>query len=383
MKVLYVFWKDLLILLKDRGTYINLFVLPLMFSIVLTLALGGVFGGGKSETSTIQVPIVASTSAAKTVAKAVEHISDIHWITDQMTVTKAKNLVENGKSLGAVIVSNDGKTVTFYEDPDQLTNSKLMFGQIKAFLAADTLTIQHKAIANLAMHAHSPTLASQLSSILTSKPLNAVAKIIGNQKSQTVQPTAAQQYIPGFTVAFLFFIASTIAQYMFMERERGTLRRLLTSPVRKYSILIGKLLPNIVIGFGQVIIIFAVGKFMFGMQLGDLSAILILTCAAVAAANGFGLMITSLSKTQAQATGLATLLVFTLATVAGCYVPLFLMPSFMQDIALATPQGWAMSGFQDIIMKGADIAQVLPNIGMLFGFALVFFFIGLARFRFD
>jgi hypothetical protein len=47
LKIIRVFWKDLLILLKDRGTYINLFVLPIMFSVVLTLALGGVFGGGE------------------------------------------------------------------------------------------------------------------------------------------------------------------------------------------------------------------------------------------------------------------------------------------------------------------------------------------------
>ncbi|WP_426520634.1 ABC transporter permease [Diaminobutyricibacter sp. McL0618] len=378
MKTIHVFWKDFLILSKDRGTYISLFVLPIMFSVVLTLALGGVFGGGKSS-SPIVIPIAASTSDAQALAKTIEKIPGIKW--NRTTLGSAKSAVGNSRSLGAVLIADNGKRVDFYEDPTQLTNANLLFGQIKAYLMAATVSADSVAVRKAAAQDGSIELQAHLDAIKGSGSI-AFTSTQASQNGKAVQPTAAEQYIPGFTVAFLFFIATTIAQYMFMERERGTLRRLLTSPVRRYSILIGKLLPNVLIGFGQVVVIFGVGRLLFGLHLGDPLALFLVTCAAVAAANGFGLMITALSKTQAQATGLSTLLVFTLATVAGCYVPLSFMPAFMQTIALATPQGWAMSAFQNIMIKGTGVTEVLPGIGVLIAFALVFFLIGLSRFRF-
>ena len=379
MTTFRVFWKDLLILSRDRGTYISLFVLPIMFSVVLTLALGGVFGGGKGS-SPVVIPVTANSAIAKTLAHTIEGIPGITW--KRESLAKAKSAVQSSRSLGAVIIADDGAHVSFYEDPTQLTNAKLVFGQMKAYVSAASAAGTNAALRRIISASGSQQLAAQATQVTAGSSI-AMTSREAAQGSKAIQPTAAEQYIPGFTVAFLFFIATTIAQYMFMERERGTLRRLLTSPVRRSSILLGKLLPNVLIGFGQVVVIFAVGKLLFNLQLGDPLALFLVTCAAVAAANGFGLMITALSKTQAQATGLATLLVFTLATVAGCYVPLSFMPAFMQNIALATPQGWAMSAFQSIIIKGADVSVVLPSIGILCGFAVLFFLVGLSRFRFN
>jgi ABC-2 type transport system permease protein len=379
LKTIRVFWKDFLILMKDRGTYINLFVLPIMFSVVLTFALGGVFGGGANK-SPVKIPVVASSSSATRIVTGLEKIPGITWQKD--TQSKAKSLVQAGKVVGAVLVSNNGRTIQFYEDPDELTDARLVLGEINSYMAAQTLGTRQSALVHAAASSDSVQFKRDLSAIMGT-PATQVVPRQADRSNKSIQPTASEQYIPGFTVAFLFFIASTIAQYMFMERERGTLRRLLTSPVRRYSILLGKLLPNIIIGFGQVAVIFAVGRLLFHMHLGNLPALFLVSCAAVAAANGFGLMITALSKTQAQATGLATLFVFTLATLAGCYVPLFLMPGFMQNVAMAIPQGWAMSAYQDIIIKGANVVQVLPNIAVLCGFAIAFFLVGLSRFRFD
>lgn len=379
MKTLNVFWKDLLILTKDRGTYINLLVLPIMFSVVLTLALGGVFGGGKSS-SPVSVPLVAPSAASEPLAKTIESIPGITW--QRQSLTDAREQVETSKALGAVVLSDDGSSLDFFEDPTQLSNAKLLFGQISAYIAAHSLGEQNSALQQGIAVSGPSTLQDQAAAASAAGKVSITESQAGSDEA-AIEPSASEQYIPGFTVAFLFFIASTIAQYMFMERERGTLRRLLTSPVRRYSVLLGKLLPNILIGFVQVVVIFAVGKLFFGMNLGNPLALFLVTCAAVAAANGFGLMITALSKTQAQATGMATLLVFTLATVAGCYVPLSLMPGFMQNIALATPQGWAMSAYQNIIIKGADVAAVSENILVLVGFAAAFFVVGLSRFRFE
>lgn len=379
MKTLHVFWKDLLILSRDRGTYINLFVLPIMFSVVLTIALGGVFGGGTAAPA-VTIPIHASGADAESVAEYITEIEGITW-EETSAAAAAKDAVDQGRSIVAVLIEDAGSSIEFYQDPSQATNADLLIGQITAVLAANRYALQSAQLGEVAASAGAQGQA-QVAQI-TGQPEIALTTTQAGEHIETIEPTAAQQYIPGFTVAFLFFIAATIAQYIFMERDRGTLRRLLTSPVSRSSILIGKLLPTVVIGFVQVIVIFAVGYFAFGMSLGNPAALLLVTTLAVAAANGFGLMITSLSKTQAQATGMSTLLVFTLATVGGCYVPLSFMPGFMQSIALATPQGWVMQAYQSIIMKGADIAQVLPAVGALGAFTIVFFAIGLFAFKFE
>ncbi|CAM3747527.1 ABC transporter permease [Cohnella lubricantis] len=383
MRALRIFWKDTLIMLRDRGTIINLFVLPLMFSSVLTLALGGVFGGGNDGgSSTIHIPIIANGEKSRMVMETIKQVEGVDW--SESTLAEAKQKVEDGEILGAISLEDNPEgqvEAVYYANPAQLANSRLVYGQIQAAFsamndeqknAAMTATIQSQPDLNL------DDIYSQAG---VGEAIGVQEEVVGGGAND-VEPSSAQQYFPGFTVSFVFFIAATIAQYVFMEKDIGTMKRLLTSPTKSYAIMLGKLLPHFVVGFIQVLVIFSTGFFLFGLRLPNFGSILLVTAATVTAAVGFGLMITSLSKTQAQASGVATLFTFTLATVGGCYVPLFMMPSFMQTLAKATPQGWAMTAYQDILLKGYGILDVLPLIGVLLGFGLVFYLIGLIRFQF-
>jgi len=60
-----------------------------------------------------------------------------------------------------------------------------------------------------------------------------------------------------------------------------------------------------------------------------------------------------------------------------------IMPEFLQTLSRFTPHGWAMQGFQDVLVRGYGLSQIGPEIGALFGFAAVFFLVGVVRFRFD
>jgi ABC-2 type transport system permease protein len=59
------------------------------------------------------------------------------------------------------------------------------------------------------------------------------------------------------------------------------------------------------------------------------------------------------------------------------------MPGFLQTIALITPHAWALSGYQDIIVRGLSISEILPETFVLMGFAVAFFSVALFRFRFN
>ena len=91
----------------------------------------------------------------------------------------------------------------------------------------------------------------------------------------------------------------------------------------------------------------------------------------------------ALAKTEAQVNSLSVLLSITLAALGGMMVPTFVMPGFMKTLSLFTPHAWALAGYHDAIIRGLGVTGVLPEAGVLLGFAALFFSIALWRFRFD
>ena len=71
------------------------------------------------------------------------------------------------------------------------------------------------------------------------------------------------------------------------------------------------------------------------------------------------------------------------AAVGGMMVPSFTMPEFMQAIGKISPHYWALSGYQDVLVRGLGTSDVLNEVAVLCGFAGVFFIIALWRFRFQ
>jgi len=64
-------------------------------------------------------------------------------------------------------------------------------------------------------------------------------------------------------------------------------------------------------------------------------------------------------------------------------VPSSVMPAFMQKLSVVIPHYWALTGFQDVIVRGLDMRAVLPAVGILMGYALVFWVLAIWRFRFE
>jgi ABC-2 type transport system permease protein len=95
----------------------------------------------------------------------------------------------------------------------------------------------------------------------------------------------------------------------------------------------------------------------------------------------FAIMLASLVKTQRSAGSLAVLVALVLAPLGGCWWPLFVTPEWMQFIAKFTPHGWATTGFNKLIVFGAEGGDVIAEMLVLLGFAVAFAIIGVWRFR--
>jgi ABC-2 type transport system permease protein len=195
-------------------------------------------------------------------------------------------------------------------------------------------------------------------------------------------PTSTEQNIPAYTIFGVFFIVLTLASSFFQEKRDGTFQRLLAAPISNATLLVGKLLPYYLVNLIQIALMFAVGVIFFKMRLGNPLALILVSLALALAANGLGLFVAAVGKTEAQIGALSVFLAITLSALGGMMVPSFVMPDFMRALSFFTPHAWALSGYQDVIVRGLGVRQVLAETGALLAFAGLFFGLAFWRFRF-
>jgi len=178
----------------------------------------------------------------------------------------------------------------------------------------------------------------------------------------------------------LFGVSVTFAY----ERATGTLRRLLTTPTRKATYLLGTLLAAVFWALVQMLLLVLFG--IFGMKLNwghSPAALAVILTASALAASAIGVAMGAFVKTEGQANGLSIMLGMVMALLGGCWYPLELFPPVVQQAVKVLPTRWAMQGMLDIVVRGEGLSAVLPEAAVLLGFAVVFYVIGIWRFRYE
>jgi ABC-2 type transport system permease protein len=88
-------------------------------------------------------------------------------------------------------------------------------------------------------------------------------------------------------------------------------------------------------------------------------------------------------KTEGQANSLSIMVGMVMALLGGCWYPLELFPQFIRNVVKIFPTTWAMQGMLSIVLRGQGLEGVLPSAAVLLGFAVVFFAVGVYRFRYE
>jgi ABC-2 type transport system permease protein len=403
-------WKDLKILFKDPGGIATLFLMPLMFIIVMGTALQGLFNTG-TDTQPRRLPVI-NLDCGEYAAQVIDALDSINGIEvetawDGVTLTReqAETLVVDGERSVAILfpadfsaqvaarAENDDAmaTIELIADPAVSTQfiapiQGMVFGAAER--VAETEVAQVRIAESLAealaqLPPEMQPASSQIALEMDGTSIVALKQVAPADMAIEVEPDTYQQNVPGYTVMGVFFIVGTMASSILQEKREGTFRRLLVAPLPKPILLVGKILPYYLVNLVQITIIFGAAHLLFGMAFGNPVALAIISIALAAAATGLGIMIAALGKTDTQIGGLTSLLTLTMSALGGCLMPTFIMPSFLQTLSRFIPHAWAMQGFQDVLVRGYGLAGVLPEAGILLGFAAVFFLIGVWRFRFD
>ena len=90
-----------------------------------------------------------------------------------------------------------------------------------------------------------------------------------------------------------------------------------------------------------------------------------------------------LVRTYQQQTSVASLVMTASGMLSGIFWPVEVMPAFMQTIAKAMPQYWAMQGFTNIMLRGNDVTSLLLPGGILLGMTILFLTFGVSRVTFE
>jgi ABC-2 type transport system permease protein len=166
------------------------------------------------------------------------------------------------------------------------------------------------------------------------------------------------------------------------ERERGTLEQLIVSPVRGIELVLGKIVPYIVIGYVQMSLVLLFGHLAFGVPIvGSIGLLYLLASPFIAANLALGLFFSTLAQTQQQAMQMSFFFMLPNILLSGFMFPFEGMPLPAQWLSQALPLTHFLRIVRGITLKGADFADVAPELAILVGLLAILVLMASLRFR--
>jgi ABC-2 type transport system permease protein len=181
---------------------------------------------------------------------------------------------------------------------------------------------------------------------------------------------AATFYSAGIAVFFLFFTVQFGIVSLLDERREGTLGRLLAAPVRRVSILGGKLLTSLALGVVSMGVLAVASSLLLGADWGSPLGVALLVVAGVVAATAVAALVATMAKTPEQAGSWQAIIGVVLGMLGGSFFPVSQAGGFVERLSLLTPHAWFLRGLTDLA-GGAGAAAVLPAVGVILAFAAV------------
>ena len=196
-------------------------------------------------------------------------------------------------------------------------------------------------------------------------------------REDEVLPNSAQHNVPAWTLFAIFFIIVPLSINMVKEKSQGTFVRLRTNPVSYSIVLAGKTVVFLMVCLIQFFLMVLIGVYLFpvlGLPTlavsGKLFLAFLVALFSGLAAVGLGLLLGTVAKSQEQAAPFGATFVVVLAALGGVWVPVFMMPNFMQFISNLSPMNWGLNAFYDVFLRNGGLLEILPEIGLLFLFFL-------------
>lgn len=397
--------KEILLLRRDFGGVVILFVMPLVLLIAVTLIQNRDFA--TSGHSKIEILLVDNDkgNVSQSVLDNLNQ-SDIFSVVNQIdgkpiTENTAKEAVFKGKyQLAIVIPENLSRDLQIkidqnvekiigslgLEDSLPKTTTKKIIGQKNVNLYFDPAV--QLSFKNAVMN----NIDKMISQIETKSIYTAFEQQLGEEgkgqfeqqsfiafreinptiNNKEIKPNSVQHNVPAWTLFAMFFIVIPLSINIVKEKNQGTFIRLRTNPVSYATVLAGKTVTYLIICMIQFYLMIALAVLVFpslGLPAlnvsGNLIMLSIVAFFSGFAAIGYGILVGTIAKTQEQSAPFGSTSVIVLAALGGVWVPVFAMPHFMQVVARFSPMNWGLNAFYDVFLRQAKFIDILPEISLL------------------
>jgi ABC-2 type transport system permease protein len=193
---------------------------------------------------------------------------------------------------------------------------------------------------------------------------------------------SAFNIVPGLVgVLLTMTLVAVTAMALVRERERGTLEQLIVTPVSRSSVILGKILPFVIVGYVQMTVILAMGHFILDVPMrGSLPLLYLITLPFMIAILGVGLLISTVVKTQTQAMQLSIFYMLPSILLTGFMFPREAMPLIIRELGLLLPMTYYINIVRGIALKDVGLLEVWQPAVILTAFALLLVTVSVKRF---
>lgn len=383
--------KEFWLLKRDIHALLVLFVMPALFILIMSLAMRDAF----AEHSAIHIKAIILdeeyTTASTEATQQLKKINGFDWIestnkssdelSDEMVKKDVLIAVVLKKGFEKAVQSNNKveERVAVFVDPEVTPTIRMLFeSAISGTVAKITMVNQ--------MSALNPWMTLEEKKAVLADRVWFEEQFLQGNKATDIHPTSVQQSVPAWLIFSMFFIIIPISHTFVSERRLGTLARLAVMNVSVSSLLISKFVPYFIINQIQFAFMLMVGVFIVPLlggdtlHIGDNFGSLVMVSAILSFATiAYALALASWVRTTDQAVTVGGLLNIIFAAIGGVMIPLFVMPEFMQQLAVLSPMSWALESFLALFLHQASFGEIIAPLGGLVFFGATCF--GIATYR--
>ncbi|MCF8364598.1 MAG: ABC transporter permease [Bacteroidales bacterium] len=384
--------KDIIIFFRDYKGMLLSFLLPIALITLFSLAFGGLGKKDKKQQAVnIFIADLDSTEFSENVIHKLENLEEINISSVNFEAGKLE--IMNGNKLAMLVFykgfadsvneGNKEPIELFYDESREMEAGLLQYALISNLMEIlGSRNIKKKIIKSV--NTRYPDIDPSIMATIEEEiglqfedPDNGTSggnimdemgglQITSLSRKESVNWGLIQSFA-GTAVMMLLFSVAAMGSSILGEREDGTLKRLLYSPVIPLSIMFGKMIVAIVIGTLQLMVMLFYSMLVLGLDLGDNLFYLFLVIVATSfACSGFGVFIAAISTTRKQAEGFSTIVILIMSAIGGSMIPIFIMPAFMQKVAVVSLNYWAIQGFYDVLGRDAQFSSLILKVGVLF-----------------
>jgi ABC-2 type transport system permease protein len=189
--------------------------------------------------------------------------------------------------------------------------------------------------------------------------------------------------IPGMIGMILQMMTTMLTSVAIVrERERGTIEQLIVTPIRPWELLVGKLMPYVVIAFGDALEVLVLGTLWFHVPVrGNIGLLLGLAALFVMTTLSIGLFISTIAHTQQEAMLTTFMTILPTIFLSGFFFPVAAMPPVLQWISAIIPLKYFLIIVRSIVLKGVGLKLLLTETVTLAIMGVVMLTVASSRFR--